>query len=589
MCGIAGLISKNKLKESEKRSLNKIQDDLLMRGPDDAGSLENESGNVILKHTRLAIQDLSSKGHQPMCYKNLSITFNGEIYNFKSIRKKLEQKGYCFNSNCDTEVILKAYHFWKEKCLTLLDGQFAFAIWDEEKQELFTCRDPYGKKPFYYALTNEGFWFSSYLPSLVKYSNIPRSLDKEAVYFYYAMNIIPAPYTPFKEFRKLEAGHSLTVKLSKDKSKISTYQNKYFSIKFKEDKLDLPEETIIEEIRTKLKDSVSKRLKSDVNTGVWLSGGLDSSLIVAIAKEELNEEISTFSIGFEKVKENLGDEYKYSDFVANNYNTRHHKLFIPTKEVKENLLDCYATLNEPIHIYDMIGHYFLSKYAPKNLKVAFSGVGADEIWLGYPWEQKIKDFTLPPHETFLFFLKQKEDLSEYINPSYIKENTATKFIYDYFEKQDSEEVSEFEKVLEGEISIFLVEECLKKTDSTSLRHGVEIRSPFLDLDLIEYSTNIPVDLKCKNGTTKYLMKKIAEKYYPKDFVYREKGYFPVAPIKYLIPTIKDFCKEILENIDSDIYKMDFIKKLLKKENNTENEIKILWSITCFEIWIKQFD
>lgn len=592
MCGIAGLFSKNIICSTQNKQLNQIHNELKMRGPDSSGSWQNKSKNVILKHTRLSIQDMTSNGNQPMIYKHLAITYNGEIYNYKKLRKELQSKGYVFDSNCDTEVVLKSYDCYGEDCVNHFDGQFAFAIWNDKTHELFIARDPFGKKPLYYSLINNNFWFSSFLPALVRHSPISKSINPISVYFYFSTGVIPAPYTPFENFNKLPAGYMATIKFSEDTSNILITKKQYYNLEFKNKKLIIPENNLIELIKKTFINSVDKRINSDANTGIWLSGGLDSSLIASVAKKELDKNIPTFSIGFEDVDNNKGDEFSYSDYVVERYNLDHHKIFIKTKELYHHLQDCYTNINEPMWEYDMIGHYLLSKYAPKDIKVALSGVGADEIWLGYHWHKHIKDYDLPGDKLFSALLRDKKTISEYINIDYIKSEEVNTIISNQFQYLKESEGTEFEKFLIIEISYFLVDDCLKRTDNTGMRHGVEIRAPFLDHYLVDLSTNIDTSLKYNNDVGKYIIKKMAKSYFPDRFIYRKKGYFPVAPVQYMSDEVKSFCRSILlkpECRNRSIYKINVIKKLLDKQKLSNKEIYILWTVTCFECWLQQFD
>ncbi|MCT4660368.1 MAG: asparagine synthase (glutamine-hydrolyzing) [Tissierellales bacterium] len=589
MCGISGLISIDKISEYETSNMNKINQELEMRGPDHVGAWMNLSGTVRLNHTRLSIVDNSSAGSQPMRFDHLCITFNGEIYNYSDIRSKLKNSGYKFETRTDTEVMLKAYHLYGTACLVKFDGQFSFAIWDEKKKELFIARDRFGKKPFYYTISDNKFKFSSYLPSLIKNDNQKLSINKTAIDFYFRLGIIPAPHTPFLRYQKLENGVAGIIKLENNKLKMNTW--KYYELEFETEGSEVSENKAIKETKNAIVEGVEKRLNTDVNSCVFLSGGLDSSLITAIAYKELNVKIPTIAIGFEETFGKSGDEFEYSDYVSDLFGTHHTKNRISNELVLKNIEDCYLRINEPMWGFDMMGHYLMAKSIKNKYKVALSGMGADEMWMGYSWHREMTKYDMSAEKLFSIFIQNDESLSKYCSDEVLANSDTNDLVKKYFEALNGHKCDEFEKILHSELNLFLPEDALKRSDSTTMRHGLEVRVPFLDSEVINIGRKIHHSLKCKHGIDKYIIKKISESYFSDSFIHREKGYFPVAPLQYQSKEIFEFMKEILMDEKSNYYKLynkTYILELLSRKTITTREKYILWKITCLECWIRQF-
>ncbi|MFQ5406019.1 MAG: asparagine synthase (glutamine-hydrolyzing), partial [Candidatus Micrarchaeia archaeon] len=377
MCGIIGQINfkKTKPKLDCFYAANEKQ---AFRGPDDEGIILD---GVLLGHKRLSILDLSQHAHQPMSDAKLGliIVFNGEIYNFKDVKKKLVKKGYSFHSTGDTEVVLKAYHAWKEKCLEKFFGMFSIAVWDKQKQELFLAKDHLGIKPLYYYQDKNRFRFASHLPSLLEFNDFNPLLDRTALNYYFSFHaIVPAPHTIIKQIKKLEPG--TWAKINKH-GKIK--KQKYWEMNFETQKINNYEKCK-KLVLSSLDESVQRHMESDVPVGVLLSGGLDSSLIVALLSKHSQKNLKTFSIGFEDEKEK-GNEFEYSDLIASEFSTKHKKIFIKNENAIKNLEQCVSHMSEPMVSHDAIGFYLLSNEVSKHVKVVQSGQGADEVFAGYHW------------------------------------------------------------------------------------------------------------------------------------------------------------------------------------------------------------
>jgi len=594
MCGIAGFFSTQIINKYQREMFLAIHQENAMRGPDSQAIWENNQQNIFFSHNRLSIQDITIRGKQPMCYKHFTITYNGEIYNFKMIKEKLECCGYHFVSESDTEVFLKAFYHWGDKAIEMFEGQFAFAIWNDLEKTLIIGRDRFGEKPLYYFLSDKEFWFSSYLPSLVRHLDKPKEIDEISLHYFFSMQgVIPAPNTPFKKFKKLKAGHIAYIKISECNSEISFTEYKYFDLQINHTKLLISEEEAVDLVRDSLYKSISLCSIADTDIGVWLSGGLDSSLITAILAQDFDRSINTFSLGFKNAYNQNGNEFKYSDYVAQKYKTKHHKFFISSKELIENIVDCQETLNEPMMSHDLIGHYILSKYTAKNgIKVALSGLGADEVWLGYSWYEQFNDLKLPAYAAFkrVLFEYTHNELTRFINPIYISQDFSDTMIFKHFEKLEGENI---EKAIQSDISLLMVDDPVKRADSTGMRHAVEVRTPFLNSELIKLSMSLPIHYKYSKHIGKYVMKKIAERYFSNSFIHREKGYFPVPEIKYTLDSVKALCFQVLTSEKCKtrgIYNNQFIWDLLMQEPKISHiGGNLLWQLTCFELWLQQFD
>uniref|UniRef100_UPI00135B5C25 N-acetylglutaminylglutamine amidotransferase n=1 Tax=Geminicoccus flavidas TaxID=2506407 RepID=UPI00135B5C25 len=360
-----------------------MNDALAARGPDDSGILAR--GRVTLGHRRLSIIDLSARGEQPMVDPDLglSIAFNGCIYNYRELRAELEGLGYSFFSHADTEVILKAYHAWGTDCVRRFNGMFAFAIHERESGRLVLARDRFGIKPIYLAESDGALLFASSLPALVRTGRVDKSIDRIALQFYMTFHaVVPAPWTILKGVRKLPPATMRVIEpdgTSRDEV--------YWRISYARSAEDeaRPAEEWRDLLLDEFRQAVLRRMVADVPVGVLLSGGLDSSLIVGLLAEFGQSGLETFSIGFEEANGEKGDEFRYSDLIAQHYGTRHHKIFVPEREMLEALPGAIRAMSEPMVSYDNVAFYLLSKEVARHVKVALSGQGADEIFGGYHW------------------------------------------------------------------------------------------------------------------------------------------------------------------------------------------------------------
>ena len=375
MCGICGELRFDG-ELPNLASVTAMMDNLARRGPDDAGYYQEKQ--IVLGHRRLAIIDLSSRAHQPMHDNTLGLTlvFNGTIYNYRQLRHELQKLGHIFQSDGDTEVILKSYAAWGEQCVTKLHGMFAFALWDSAKQQLLLARDRLGIKPLYYTKTKNFLRFASTLPALLKTGEIDKTIDPVALHHHLTLHaVVPAPRTIFQAIRKVSPATTLLIH-----SQGQITESNYWQLTACRPAQELSENQWLEATREMLKATVdSHRLAADVPVGVLLSGGLDSSLLVGLLAQQHPENLLTFSIGFDDAPQEKGSEFEYSDQVIARYPTRHHRYHIKNSEVLTRLPEAIAAMSEPMVAQDAVAFYLLAEQVSQQAKVVQSGQGADEV------------------------------------------------------------------------------------------------------------------------------------------------------------------------------------------------------------------
>ncbi len=380
MCGICGELRFDG-KQPDGDALRRMTARLVRRGPDHEG-LFNGDG-VAFGHRRLSIIDLSAHSDQPMVDQNLQIAlvFNGTIYNYKELRAELIEMGYDFTSHGDTEVIIKAWHAWGERCVQRFFGMFAFALWDMRGKTLHLARDRFGIKPLYYSLDGAQLRFASTVQSLLAAGGVDTALDPVALHHHFTLHsVVPAPRTILRGVKKLPPAHIMSFTADGE-----VKLQRYWSLDATRPKAELSEEDWLNATRTVLKRAVERhRLAADVPVGVLLSGGLDSSLLVGLLADHVDE-LNTFSIGFEAVAGEQADEFEYSDLMAQYFKTRHHKFAIPNSEVLRRLPEAIAEMSEPMPSYDVTAFFMLGERVHEHVKVVLAGQGADEVFGGYFW------------------------------------------------------------------------------------------------------------------------------------------------------------------------------------------------------------
>jgi len=583
MCGICGEFRFNK-SQFDNVKLTKLMDSIASRGNDSKGTYKEK--NIFLGHHRLSIIDTSDKSNQPMKINDLVIIFNGVIYNYKELRKNLITKGHIFNSSGDTEVIIRLYIEYGSECVNYLDGVFSFAIYDTKKNNLFLARDRIGIKPLYYTLDNNEFRFSSSMNGLINKNEKPQ-INPIALHYQFTLHsVVPAPHTIISGIHKLEPGHTLKITQSGE-----SYLNKYFDINEVEIK-NHKEQEITEHSTYLLKKAVEKRLNiADVPVGILLSGGLDSSLITALAKK-FKEQIDTYSIGFNTVNEEVGNEFYYSDLVAKDFKTSHVKYKINDDELFNNLDLVISNMSEPMFSQDSSAFFLLSNRVSKNNKVVLSGQGADEVFGGYFWYKQImNEKSLNEIDTLskYYFDRSFHNYKNIVNNKYVYSNYVHNDISRAMNEM-SPTLSTLDKVFRLELSMFIIDDPVKRVDNMTMSHALEARVPFLDIDLITYMLSIKGSDKIKH-TSKYYLKKLSESFLKKEIIYRDKFYFPVPPLKIIEGKFYHYCKKVLNTdaaLNRDIYNRKYIDRLLDEPNTHYTNLNgnELWHFTLLERWLQ---
>ncbi len=585
MCGIAGFVGKGDIND-----LHAMGNQLNHRGPDGEGTFLDKLRHIFLLHKRLAILDIEDGG-QPMWNedKTVGVIFNGEIYNHIELREKLIKKGHIFyTDHSDTEVLVHGFEEWGAELPLKLNGMFAFAIYDLKRNIIFFARDRFGKKPLYYSCCPGLFCFASELTALLRHSCVRASISKRSLQKYYAYGFIPAPNSLYENIYKLPGGCHMIYDIGAGKVKIEKYWE--FKIEPIGDCPQQPEITWGEELRHLLSEAVNRRLMSDVPLGIFLSGGIDSSAILAYACKYIQpEKIQTFSIGF---NENSFDESEYARTVAKYYGTNHHEELLNIDTAKMLVSLVLSRLDEPFCDPSIIPTYQLCQFAKKYITVALSGDGGDELFAGYDpfkalhianWFNKLVPARikgglrtlaelLPVTENNMGFdFKIKRGLRGASYPPFLwnpvwlgpleprelndffNENIKIEDIYEEaisaWETSSSDNI--VDKTLEYYTRFYLQNNILTKTDRASMLNSLEVRSPFLDNDLVEFARKIPHNYKFRYGQTKYILKNALRDIVPDEILFRKKKGFGIPLTKWLRTwDQKEFNKIQIEYADS---------------------------------------
>ena len=587
MCGICGEFRFDSL-PADINNIKEMSASMGNRGPDSSGFFSQ--GPIAFGHRRLKIIDLSERSQQPMldAQLGLAIVFNGAIYNYPELKEELISKGYSFFSKGDTEVILKAYHAWGPEFVKKLNGMFAFAIWERDTGRLILGRDRLGIKPLYYTKNNKWFRFASTLPALLQTEGINTSINPEALHYYMTFHaVVPAPHTILSNIKKLEPA---TVMEIEPNGRQSSYS--YWKPSFERQEYDknINFEEWQEMVLNSLRRAVQRRLIADVPVGVLLSGGLDSSLIVGLLAEAGQKDLNTFSVGFESVGKEKGDEFQYSDIIAEHFQTTHHKIEVPNAEMLEMLEVTVAAMSEPMVSHDAVGFFTLSREVAKSIKVVQSGQGADEVFAGYHWYPPMMKSTDPVNDyASYFFDRNHAEYGEAIDQQLVKEDFSHQFVENHFQNSGAEEP--IDKALRLDTTVMLIDDPVKRVDNMTMAWGLEARVPFLDHELVELAASIPGKFKVKNDG-KYVLKEAARRIIPHEVIDRPKGYFPVPALKYIKGNVLEFVQNILSQPVArkrNIFKRQYVEKLLEDPESHITPLRgsKLWQITLLEYWLQK--
>ncbi|MBD3389298.1 MAG: N-acetylglutaminylglutamine amidotransferase [Candidatus Altiarchaeales archaeon] len=585
MCGIAGEFRFDGERPTLE-TLQSINDMQKCRGPDDEGIVND--GEFAFAHTRLSIIDLSKRSSQPMTDSDngLAITYNGEVYNYREVRKKLAKNGHTFKSDGDAEVVLKGYAQWGPRVLSNLNGMFAFAIYDFRKKRLFMARDRLGIKPLYYHINGDRLRFASTLPALLEYDDIKPEVNREALNYYLTFHsVVPAPHTIIEGIRKLpNASHMLVCKDGSHEVK------RYWSLEYNRKKYEPSDvEACKKALHKLLAKSVKRRMVSDVPVGVLLSGGLDSSLITGMLSKKGQKGLKTFSIGFEDVEGEKGNEFMYSDIIAEEFGTDHTKIQVKSDKALSHMRPCVKAMSEPMVSHDVIGFYLLSEEVSKHVKVVQSGQGADEIFAGYHWYPPLAE-TINPVQDYgrLFFDRDFTEYKQTVDESMVEADYATQFLESHFSKKGADR--NIDKVFRLDTEVMLVEDPVKRVDNMTMAWGLEARVPFLDHEVVEFSARLPPQLKLMDGG-KGILKALARDVIPSEVIDRPKGYFPVPGLKYVRGEYLDYILEVLSDSnvrDRGIYQPAYLKNILKDPDKHITPLRgsKLWQMAVLELWMQ---
>lgn len=585
MCGIIALTGNN-LENIGNNTVEAMLSSLSKRGPDDQDFVRRESlsgkGDCILGQTRLSIVDLSG-GHQPMRDNSqpLTIVFNGEIYGYRDLRKNLEKKGHLFSTNSDTEIILKSYIEYGRDCPKYLDGMFAFAIWDEKKGELFLARDRFGKKPLYYTFCGKTFLAASELKAFWASNSIKGRVDPEALADFLRLSYIPPDKSVYSNIKVLLPAHAAVVK----DGRIETWS--YWNLK--KNPKDITYEEARAEIRRLFEKAVDKRMVADVEIGSLLSGGLDSTLVTAYAQKFTNRPIKTFSVRYG----NLIDELPYAKQASAKIGTDHHFLDAEI-ENPEDLREVIAYFDEPHADSSDFPQHMISRLAASKVKVALSGDGADELFMGYGWYQNYwhmprykpgrifgNPFSIYKKSTEIFGKNERRRLLNF--PVDSRENYENEMLRPALDN--------FDKINRRDLLVYLPGQLLTKIDRTSMMHSLEMRAPFLDTALAEFVYNLPLEYKLKKGQNKTILKEILAEIMPAEFVNRRKQGFG-APISEWLKTesIRQELESLIKNENHPIFKYlnhAFLSRIIRPPFSADRtESQKIWSIYCLAIWFE---
>jgi len=586
MCGLCGEIRFDGIRPSLK-TIHQMMDKLVNRGPDDGGDYV-QSG-VAFGHRRLSIIDLSSRSHQPMVDKelDLALVFNGTIYNYKELRETLIKDGYHFFSDGDTEVILKAYAKWGEACVDHLHGMFAFAIWDNKKQQLFLARDRLGIKPLYYVKTNHYLRFASNPQALLAAGDVDTNIDKIALHHQFTLHaVVPAPRTILQGIKKLGPGHFMTVR---PKGQIT--DKRYWHLKATRPSQPMHEMEWMDAIHEALRKAVKRRkVIADVPVGVLLSGGLDSSLLVALLAEAGVDDLRTFSIGFEDIGHERGSEFEYSDLVVQQYATQHHKIHISNADVLPRLPEAVAHMAEPMVAQDAVAFYLLSEQVSQSVKVVQSGQGADEVFAGYFWYPQMDAAQGSPLERFAshYFDRDHAEFLDTVTPDFAGEDYTSTLVAELLAGPDAE--SFLDQVLRMDVTTLIVDDPVKRVDNMTMAWGLEARVPFLDHELVELAAQMPPALKLKSGG-KHPLKYISRGLIPDAVIDRTKGYFPMPALKYVRGDFLKFMQEVLYSescMQRGLFNRNYVDKLVNDPEKYLTRIQgsKLWHLALLEHWLQ---
>ncbi|GAC1330534.1 MAG: N-acetylglutaminylglutamine amidotransferase [Mycobacteriales bacterium] len=589
MCGLGGELRLDG-RPADADAVARMSPCLTRRGPDGSGSWTE--GPLALVHHRLKIIDLSAAGSQPMVDDELGLVlvFNGCIYNHHELRDELTAAGYSFRSRSDTEVILKAYHRWGARCVEHFYGMFAFALYERSTGRLVLGRDRLGIKPLYLAETPGRIRFASTLPALLAAGDVDTTVDPVALHHYLSWHsVVPPPRTILAGVRKLPPATVRTIEADGTSTDLEYWNPSY----------DRPgdrtrtDQEWQHDILAALRTAVERRMVADVPVGVLLSGGLDSSLIVALLAESGQSALSTFSIGFAAAGGESGDEFEFSDLVAKEFGTDHHQIRIETGELLPAVEAAVDAMSEPMVSHDAVAFFLLSEQVARHVTVVQSGQGADEVFAGYDWYPPLAG--VPREQATAayagaFFDRTHAAMSQLLTPAWLLDHDASgEFLRRHFAAPGAP--STLDAALRMDSRIMLVDDPVKRVDNMTMAWGLEARVPFLDHELVELAAQCPPELKLAEGG-KGVLKAASRGIVPDAVIDRPKGYFPVPGVRHLEGPMLDRVREVLTSAaarDRNLYQPAAVSRLLAAPNVERTTIgaNVLWQLGLLEMWLQQ--
>lgn len=626
MCGIAGIAALNTasiLAPTYETAVKAMTDSMAYRGPDGEGLWNG--GSVILGHRRLSIIDLSG-GTQPMSDASgrLTVSFNGEIYNFSAVRQELEKNGARFTTHSDTEVILEAYRQWGTDCVRHLDGMFAFALWDAADRQLFCARDRFGKKPFFYTVQGGLFCFASELSCLRRIPGLTLTPDPQALMRYLAYQYVPCPGTMFREAVQLEPAHALLLK----DGDVHTFR--YWDLPPSDEHSGISEEDASRELYSLLRTAVAKRMVSDVPIGVFLSGGIDSSIVAGLMAGLSDTPIETFSIGFTEASY---DESNYARIVADAFSTNHHVRILSADDCADILPDIVSRMDVPMADASMAPTWLLSRETRREVTVALGGDGSDELWAGYEHyigfqgaetynrfpgilrrgliepicrilpssagyvnlrlaaSTFLKAAATPPWlriESMLtaFTPEMQQEILASPDTAFLQpESLFAPTMRDYSHWKSASPMQRAFHVYARE---FLLDDILVKVDRCSMLNSLEVRAPFLDTAVAEFTAKLPVRFKLHGFKRKYLLKKAFSSLLPEKILTRNKRGFQIPVSDWLRGRMRPLLEELLgeENLKkTGIFRPDAIRRLIDDHISGRRDLRVpLWTLLVLQLW-----
>ncbi|HHJ15873.1 MAG TPA: N-acetylglutaminylglutamine amidotransferase [Gammaproteobacteria bacterium] len=587
MCGICGELRFDG-RPADAGVLDRMLPELEHRGPDHEGRYL--SGAVALGHRRLSVIDLSAASNQPWVDEKLGLTlvFNGAIYNYKELRAELIGKGFSFVSEGDTEVVLKAYAAWGESFAGRLHGMFAIAIQDRKLQRLVLVRDRFGIKPLYYSHNRQAFRFASNTQALLATGGVDTGFDPVALHHHFTLHaVVPAPRTLLRGIRKLPPAHMMVLD---DAGHHRLFP--FWQLDASPMQPALDEHEWIEATRAALLKAVQRRrVIADVPVGVLLSGGLDSSLLVALLAQHGGNDLMTFSVGFEDHPDEPGNEFEFSDQIAGRYATRHHKIHIPNSEILERLPEAIDHMAEPMVGQDAIAFYLLSERVSQHAKVVQSGQGADEVFGGYFWYPQMQQAEGSDLERFrrFYFDRDHNEYMRMISKGFSDHDYTSALVAERLKAVNSDAF--LNRVLHFDVTTLIVDDPVKRVDNMTMAWGLEARVPFLDHELVELAVRMPPELKLREQG-KYPLKQIARGLVPDSVIDRPKAYFPVPALKFVRGRFLEFMSDLLTSRacrERGLYRESYIATLLADPEHQLTRLNgsKLWHLAALEFWLQR--